>query len=642
MTLSGRVLGPLAALALASSASAAPGVPVPGAPSVAPEVAPAVPGAGPRAPGRSGQWVPGEVVVQRRPALSATGLSRLHARVGAAVVERVPAFDVEVVRLDPGVRVLEAVAAYESAPGVVSAEPNLRRLTLEIPNDPRFPQQWGLRNKGRAHEIADPPPPSASGKGDSDIDANEAWDRELGTQGTVVAVLDSGADLAHPDLDGNLWRNPQEFGGTPGDDDDGNGLVDDINGYDFQDDDADPDDSDPNERGHGTHIAGTIAAEGNNSQGIAGVCRGCRVMVLRFGLTLSEELEALAYARTEGADIINASYGGPSFSLIERKAFSKTGRAGVLSVMAAGNANLDNDLFLARDNVGRSDDFSPLYPASYTLPSILSVAASNHSDRYGYRTGCARGGASRAQCAFTSWGHNSVDLAAPGVDVFSTTTVAEDPRRYTVLNGTSFAAPHVAGVAGLVKSAHPGYSAVEVKNAILRSVDTPKSLKVLHAFPGGSDSGAFTRTSGRLNAARALGARPKPFGRPNDGAIGGAKRIKKAGSGRVRWPADSNDVYKKKLRRSLGYKVVLDGPRQANLDLIIYKPKTKEIWQIDPRCFGVSLRVPCENLLRYEASRGGRERTTIRAKGRGVYYFHVSGGLRTRAAYTLKVKRARG
>ncbi|MBA2426345.1 MAG: hypothetical protein H0V60_04575, partial [Actinobacteria bacterium] len=164
MTLSGRVLGPLAALALASSgASAAPGVPVPGAPSVAPEVAPAVAGAGPRAPGRSGQWVPGEVVVQRRPALSATGLSRLHARVGAAVVERVPAFDVEVVRLDPGVRVLEAVAAYESAPGVVSAEPNLRRLPLEIPDDPRFSQQWGLRNKGRAHEIADPPPPSASG-----------------------------------------------------------------------------------------------------------------------------------------------------------------------------------------------------------------------------------------------------------------------------------------------------------------------------------------------------------------------------------------------------------------------------------------------------------------------------------------------
>jgi subtilisin family serine protease len=388
---------------------------------------------------------------------------------------------------------------------------------------------------------------------------------------------------------------------------------------------------------HGTHVAGIIAAEAQNGRGIAGVCWRCRVMVLKFmkpldtdndgaedtmvGL-LAPELEALAYARKNGADVVNGSFGSPIYSRFERRAFAALGRRGIPAVIAAGNQGADNDL-LSRG--------SPDFPASYGLKNIISVAATNHSDHYGYDTACA---AARYRCLFSNWGHDSVDVAAPGVDILSTTpTVGPD---YSVFNGTSMAAPQVAGVAGLIKSHHPRWGGILIKNALMNSSDRRKSLRRLYLAPGGV-RGRFTRTSGRVNASRALGGSTRNATRATDGGIPGARRIVVRRRGRVRWPGDVNDVFKKRVTRGRRYKVVLNGPRGADLDLAVYRPKTKDIWQIEPGC--VRTRGPCQ-LVRLAARPGvADESFAFRATRRGLYYLHVSAWYRNRGRYRLTIRR---
>lgn len=202
-------------------------------------------------------------------------------------------------------------------------------------------------------------------------------------------------------------------------------------------------------------------------------------MALRYGFDLAGELEAIAYAVENGADIVDMSFGNALFSILEWEYIAIAGLNGVLVVAAAGNeagadGPADNDMPLEIDPDGDgTPDCCPAYPASYDLPNILSVAASNALDWYGYSTGCAiRADEIRPECSFTNTGHESVDLAPPGVDVLSTV-----PGSYDVKNGTSMAAPYVAGVAGLVRSAHPTYGPIEIRNAILNSVDRPDGLR---------------------------------------------------------------------------------------------------------------------------------------------------------------------
>jgi subtilisin family serine protease len=162
-----------------------------------------------------------------------------------------------------------------------------------------------------------------------------------------------------------------------------------------------------------------------------------------------------------------------------------------------------------------------MYPASYGLPHIVSVAASDHHDEYASSTWCEQNGSPEWRCLFTSWGAESVDLAAPGADVLS--IVPDD--RYMPLDGTSMATPHVAGVAGLVKSQHPDYSATDIKNAIMNSVDRPAGLETLERFRGGPAPGSFTRTNGRLNALNALEADTSEATEPIVGTLEGANWI---------------------------------------------------------------------------------------------------------------------
>jgi subtilisin family serine protease len=621
--------------------------------------------ASPRASGRSGGWnspAGARLDPSRRsvpPAVGRRLLVRFHGGVGgtraaalfrtsgARLVDRIGLVGVDVVRVPPARSLGRALHRLRASPLVRTAARDHVVYPAVVPADDRFDEQWALHNTGQPHPVADGPE-AVAGTAGADIDAPEAWDVTEGRAGTVIAVLDSGVDIAHADLDDNLWTSAD----TPdnGVDDDRNGYIDDVHGWDFARDVNDVFQDLPTVEGydHGTHVAGIAAAEANG-EGTVGVCPECSIMVLKFqrpfdtdadgtkdtmlGLA-SAELEALAYARRMGADIVNGSFGSVVWRGLERDAFRRLGGAGVVSVVSAGNSNGDNDMFLGRDFDGDGifDSEAPTFPAAYDLNSIITVAASNHKDQYGYFTNCAvsRGGPAWP-CAFTNWGHNSVEVAAPGTDILSTV-----PSGHDTFNGTSMAAPLVAGLAGLVRSHRPRLSVAGVRNAILNSTDKPASLNRLHAFPRGvRRGGGFTRTSGRVNALRALTASPRTRYGATDGTVRGARGIARQRRGSVSWPRDVNDVYKRKLARGRRYSVTLNSSRGDNLDLVVYKPGTKDVWQVQRGCF--TGRGPCK-LQAFPQTKRGDEAVRFRARRGGTYVIQVSAYFSS-GRYTLRVVR---
>jgi subtilisin family serine protease len=541
---------------------------------------------------------------------------------------------------------------------VVRAEPNVVRQLFAVPDDPSFVDQWALNNTGQPHPVADWDPRVqvrvASGTPDADADVLEAWEQHTAVAEPVIAIVDSGVDVAHTDLATNLWVNPNE---TPGNglDDDGNGRRDDIHGWDFADDDDTLIETNEDLFGwdHGTHVAGIAAAAQNNTEGISGVCHVCKIMVLKVGtpvdadptipgedsvgIDLFAEIEALDYAASMGADVVNLSFGIPVlWSGIERRAIYSAGRAGVLTVVAAGNANGDNDVLEFErdfDNDGFPDMLSPIYPASYDLKTILSVAASNHNDEFAYSTECeVIEGRPNWPCAFTNFGRRSVDLAAPGVDIVSTLPDAS----YGVADGTSMASPFVAGVAGLVKAMHPDFAPVQIKNALLNSVERPPALNVIHFHPSRNPRGKFTLSDGRVNALAALGASTSRVSGSDDGNIKGAKLLRRRVHGSVRWPGDVNDVFRKRLVDGAKYRVRLNGPALRNLDLWVWKPRTKDVWQIDEDCafFG-----RCRTAAVLDRPGTGEERVVFKAGRTGTYYFQVTAPLFGDGSYVVTVTR---
>ncbi len=274
-----------------------------------------------------------------------------------------------------------------------AADPGDPSMLSRLPNDPLFSSLWGLHNLGQTIE-------GATGTADADIDAPEAWDLTRGSNQVVIAVIDGGVAYDHPDLRDNIWVNTDET--LDGLDNDGNGYVDDVRGWDFASNDNDP--WDPG--GHGTHVAGTIAASGDNGIGITGVCWRARIMPVRFitaagsGLE-SDAIAAIDYAVANGAQIINASWGGPDSVQALKEAIADARDAGVLFVAAAGNSN-----------PGVNNDVSPHYPASFDLDNIIAVAASDPRDFL---------------ASFSHYGVTSVDIAAPGVSVLSAGLPAGSP-----------------------------------------------------------------------------------------------------------------------------------------------------------------------------------------------------------------------
>ncbi|MGI8659956.1 MAG: S8 family peptidase [Thermoleophilaceae bacterium] len=403
---------------------------------------------------------PGELIVRFAPAADAG--DRATARVEADVdLERaLPLPGVQLVKVEPGQSVPAATAELERSAEVVYAEPNFIRRLHTVPNDPLFPNLYGLQNSGQAVD-------GASGTSDADIDAPEAWDITTGSAQATVAVVDSGVDLAHPDLSSRIWRNPGESGGgreSNGVDDDANGLTDDWRGWDWVADDNLPAD----ENNHGTHVSGTIAASGNDGVGVTGVSWNSRVMPLRMldaggSGNVADLVSAYRYAGRKGAQVVNASLGGSGFSRAELDAIDAA--PGTLFVVAAGNGGADG--------VGDDVDTAPEYPCAYAAANIVCVAASDQND------GLAR---------FSNFGAVSVDLAAPGVRTLS--TVPGGGYRY--FRGTSMATPHAAGAAALIWSLVPGASVTGVRAALLGGTDAKSAFT------------AKTATGGRLNARRSL------------------------------------------------------------------------------------------------------------------------------------------
>ena len=406
-------------------------------------------------------FVPDQLLVKVRPSLSQSPGATPAALAGFEVLRRfvIPAQmsaasggALYLVQTATGTTVPQAVEALSKNPEVEYAEPNWRiNADDRIPND-LDDRMWGLKNHGQTN-----------GTSGCDIAAPHAWARQTGRSvtsgGPLVAVIDTGIDYTHPDLAANMWTNPREIPGN-GIDDDGNGFTDDVHGADFLVHSGDPRDTTMD--GHGTHVAGTIGAVGNNGQGVTGVAWNTSLMALRilhdYGGSVDGAIEAILYADHMGARVVNNSWGINKYS----QALYDTLKASpALHVCAAGNSH-------------RDIDSQPHYPAAFDLPNVLTVAASDDDD---------------ALVKSSNHGATSVDLSAPGLDIYSTLPNGQ----YGFKTGTSMAAPHVTGIAALLLAENPELTTPQLKARILETVTPSPALR------------GKTVTGGRVDAGKALG-----------------------------------------------------------------------------------------------------------------------------------------
>ncbi len=383
-------------------------------------------------------YVPGELFVRFNNDVTQASVDKALSMVNGKIVKRFARIHALHVKVPDGMA-KRAVRLLKGLANVKYAERNafMDLNATTTPNDPLFLNLWGLNNFGGIFV----------GLFDADIDAPEAWNAFQGTSHMVVADIDTGMDMRHEDLAANLYTNPREIAGN-GIDDDGNGYIDDVHGWNFVSNNNDPYDGNAVCNGHGTHTAGTMGAVGNNGIGIAGVNWHIQIMPLKVlggfycRASTADVISAVNYAASMGVRVTNNSYGGAPFSQAFKDAIQASRS---LFVAAAGNYS-------------QNIDVSPFYPAAYDLPNIISVAATDSYD---------------ALASFSNFGMTSVDLSAPGVAIQSTLPF----NTYGFLDGTSMASPHVAGAAALLMAKDATLTANEVKLKILGGVD-PLGLPV--------------------------------------------------------------------------------------------------------------------------------------------------------------------
>ena len=404
-----------------------------------------------------------EILVKFRPGADVTAKENLHRRHGATIMKQFPAQRLHHLKLQKGMTVDEAIRRYAGDPAVEYAEPNYLYNIQALPNDVRFDELWGMYNTGQTGGVAG-----------ADIRVPDAWDITTGSSDIVVGVIDTGIDMfSSPDLLPNLWVNPADPAGDIFDND-GNGYVNDKNGINTYSNNSWPID----DNGHGTHVAGTIGAAGNNGTGVVGVNWNVKLIACKF---LNNEgsgdaagaIECLNYFRDlkdHGVNIVatNNSWGGGGYSQALYDAIKDQGD--ILFIAAAGNNNLPN--------AG--------YPAAYGLPHIIPVAATDSSDR---------------KANFSNYGRHSVLVSAPGHKILSTLppqNIWNIVGGYGYLSGTSMATPHVTGLAALLKAQDPGRNWAQIRNLILTGGDNVVGMY------------EQTVTGKRINAYGALTCSDKP------------------------------------------------------------------------------------------------------------------------------------
>lgn len=406
--------------------------------------------------------VPKQVSV-RFGSISTAEQNALGRKLGFRVVRAIPHIGWTIVEPVSGKTVSEVTAALDRTAGVKAAEPAHLVYPSAIPNDPGFADQWGYRNAGQLGGVAG-----------MDASATAAWDWSRG-DGTVVAVTDTGIDFGNPDLAGKAWVNPADP--VDGIDNDGNGLIDDTNGWDFLNGDNTLFDEKNGDK-HGTHVAGIIGAQTNNGVGVSGMGWNTKIMALKFlGIHGGSDVNAAAaivYAVDHGARVINASWGGTAFSQTQADAVAYAASKGVLIVAAAGNSTADNDV-------------SPDYPASMPATNIVSVAA---IDRVG------------ALATYSNWGATTVDLGAPGTDVLSTMSrvpaaLYVDKSPYKIVY-CAFPVESMTSVAGM-------RALIGDSLSVLATNTASQVLVVDDSWPSAAGEGATTRLSAYTSSLSALG-----------------------------------------------------------------------------------------------------------------------------------------
>jgi subtilisin family serine protease len=370
--------------------------------------------------------------------------------------------DLQVLELPAGLPAQTAVNVLRQSKDIAYAElDHVLKLHGTTPNDERYAsgELWGLHNVG-----------IYGGTPGADIKAADAWDIRTSAANVIVALVDSGVRLTHQDIAPNLWRNPREIPGN-GIDDDGNGVIDDVHGFNAWLENGNPTD----DLGHGTHVAGTIGAVGNNSVGVVGVAWKVQLMVTKFtdptgNGTISDAIECIDYVRRMGAHVINASWGATWFdSTALRDAIASARDAGIIFVTVSANGH------------GSNNDTTPVYPGGYELDNIVVATATDRNDQLAF---------------FANYGPKTVDLGAPGYNIFSAWIGSDTDYQY--YDGGSMATAHVSGAIALVRAHFPGEDYRKIIQRVLNGTDPLPSLA------------GKTVTGGRLNLFKALGGSVAP------------------------------------------------------------------------------------------------------------------------------------
>ncbi|WP_226536218.1 S8 family serine peptidase [Fictibacillus halophilus] len=510
-----------------------------------------------------------EVIVRFKHNDSIKRLGALSSTLGLTNAKVLNKEGTHVIKFSKNKKMADVLRELNASPNVEYAEPNYVYKPTAV-TDPLYSELWGLKNTGQ--EVF-----GQVGKRGIDINVEAAWAKTKGSSSLVIGVIDTGIDINHPDLKDKIWVNTGE---TPNDgiDNDKNGYIDDVNGWNFYD---------KNNRlfirgeedYHGTHVAGTIAAKANN-MGVIGVAPNVKIMPLKFigpwGGYESDAILAIEYAKSKGVKILNNSWGGGENAQALKDAIKSSG---TLFIAAAGND-------------GMNTDTSPMYPAAYDLPNILSVASVNNTGNLSF---------------FSNYGSKSVDVAAPGEGILSTVPIWDEDysTAYEYLDGTSMATPHVSGIAALVKSVNPTYSPAQIKDAIMRTTTKLSSLT------------GKTVTGGLVNAGKAVS-----FDADSDipGIVWKGDSI----STTLDASKDKNDVYSIKLLKGEKLKTTLKGDAGTDFDLYLYNDTATTINSSN----GIA--------ASSESANSSNETFTFTAPKTGTYYLNAY-AYKGAGKYTLSV-----